>query len=217
MKRFVLTFFVTVPVLFICSYANAAMIDIGGGFVHDDTSGYVWNFDLSTYDGMGYIEQSNAIGGSTSLYDVNSDGGMDTLTWQYATREMVIALTEYSGFDLRDRLFAEGVASDSIDPPTAETLFIFDTLRSINGGSRWLARSEFADEMSFSDDLNGMSVYRSFMELNEHMPPEWPEERRIGAWTVATVSYGPSVPIPSTMLLLGSGVVLAGIRIRRKK
>lgn len=207
--------------------ANATLVTLEGSlnYLFDDRTGYVWDLDLSRFGNMSYNQQVAALNDYETVFDVNQDGVLDTLSWQFLTVDLAVDMTTYLGFSF----VGSGYESQRINGPlenSSPLLQFIDALVMANEATAetrdntfWWGRIEGGGEMYLTSKMANIDdAYQGLLELGGFSPPEFKLAPR-NAWVVASVSYGVTpVPEPTTTLLFGLGAAgFAGVARRRKK
>lgn len=205
--------------------AEAMMTNITNtDIVLDDISGLVWYRNVASFKDQTYDQQLNSISSLNTFYDVDEDGIMDKLIWNIASLSTVndlifnyqlenetnrsammryFTLTRFEGNMIQTEEILGSIGTNST-LGTFKLLQVYDyNIPVTPPDSDWVQDIYYYGETSVSVPL----PYGPGSIFPPILPPT------AGAWANATVIYGHSVPIPSTISLLGISLLgLAGVR-----
>lgn len=194
--------------------AQANLIDLNSSLVLDNESGVVWYRNVTLFKNQTRDEQLDSIAALSSSWDIDADGSVDNLSFRMATFEEASSLLATYNLGDGDAHAAreEAMSHFSLSYDHFEQYddsYIDEVIGRID--RPWpnaMAGMQIFQYYKIDDDsfLNGSAFVMFQNDFANAV---------VGAWVVADVN---PVPVPSTIILLGFGILgLAGVNRRSIK
>lgn len=179
--------------------ANAALTNYGDGMLYDNANKQYWIADLTVLVNMTYDQQVQYIADEFNDPIGRYVGGAWG-EWHMADYSEMLGLWQHGGQPLRENFI--GTGTEDVFGSEVIAGKISDWPPGITTGDHcymWVWKNEYGEWIPVEFTIG----------ISDSIQKDW-----LGAWVSADVA----VPVPSTMILLGSGVIaLAGFRRKRKK
>ncbi len=198
--------------------AGAALFHFESQYFYDDANGVVWFENLAAINGVSPNPQAadNTIWNLIENAYVDGDDNIDTLTWRVATWE------EIDLFMLRSNL-GGGNWDTNFIMSQSPMGYDYPVMVGYAGGENYrgyrFARGLYSlnnAERRLEAWITG-NIYQYECDLTEVIDDYAYGAIPIDYAVVADVTFGSAVPVPASILLLGSGCAGLAVMRRRKK